>query len=71
MAANVKKLTSQQHLERLREYAAKVLDARGTIQFRVDPKSRRRLQRAADQKRIPLGTLVRMWMVERLDKEGY
>jgi predicted HicB family RNase H-like nuclease len=71
MATSVKKLTTQQHLERLRKYAEKELDARGTVQFRIDPKSRHRLRRAADQKKIPLGTLVRMWIIERLDEEGY
>jgi hypothetical protein len=27
--------------------------------------------KAADQKKMPLGTLVRMWTVERLEKEGF
>lgn len=58
-------------LKRLKKEAAKDLSVAGTVQFRVDEETMILLMRAADQKKVPLGTLVRMWTVERLAAEGY
>ena len=63
--------SSQQRLEKLRTKARKALSVAGTVQFRLDEETMLILMRAADDKKIPLGTLVRMWTVERLKKEGY
>ncbi len=63
--------SSQQRLEKLRTKAKKELSVAGTVQFRLDEETMLILMRAADDKKIPLGTLVRMWTVERLKKEGY
>ena len=71
MAIEAKKLTAQERLDRLRQQAKKELAVRGTVQFRLDEESMLSLMRAADDKKLPLGTLVRMWLVERLKQEGY
>jgi hypothetical protein len=71
MAIKEKKLTAQERLEKLRTHAKKEISVAGTVQFRVDENTMLQLMKAADQKKLPLGTLVRMWTVERLDSEGF
>ena len=71
MAVRNKKLTAEERLERLRKEAKKQLSIAGTVQFRLDEETMLLLMKAADQKKMPLGTLVRMWTVERLAAEGY
>jgi hypothetical protein len=71
MAAEGSKLTGQQCLDKLRAQAKQELSIAGTVQFRLDEDSMRLLMKAADQKKLPLGTLVRMWTVERLASEGF
>ncbi len=60
-----------ERLKKLRAYAKKELSKAGTVQFRMDEESMLLLMKAADDKKVPLGTLVRMWTVERLKLEGY
>jgi hypothetical protein len=71
MAIEAKKLTAKERLNRLRQQAKKELAVKGTVQFRLDEESMLSLMQAADNKKLPLGTLVRMWLVERLKQEGY
>lgn len=71
MAVRSKKLTAKERLDRLRGYAKKELSGRGTVQFRLDEELMLHLMHAADAKKMPVGTLVRMWMIERLNQEGY
>lgn len=71
MKVQDKKLTAQERLNKLKTQAQKELSVAGTVQFRVDEETMLLLMKAADQKKMPLGTLVRMWTVERLETEGY
>ncbi len=71
MKTQDKKLTAQERLDRLRTQAKKEVSVAGTVQFRLDEETMLILMKAADQKKMPLGTLVRMWTVERLQSEGY
>jgi len=71
MAIRSSKMSSKERLSRLRAEAKKELAVRGTVQFRLDEESMLRLMKAADDKKMPVGTLVRMCMVERLRSEGY
>ncbi len=71
MAVRSNKISSKERLSRLQAEAKKVLAVRGTVQFRLDEGSMLRLMKAADDRKMPVGTLVRMWMVERLRTEGY
>lgn len=64
------KLTAQERLSKLRSQAKKEVSVAGTVQFRVDEQSMLLLMKAADKKKMPLGTLVRMWTIERLETEG-
>jgi hypothetical protein len=66
-----KKLTADERLNKLRTQAKKEVSVAGTVQFRLDEKTMLHLLKAADHKKMPLGTLVRMWTVERLESEGY
>ena len=71
MALKERKLTAQDRLNKLRTQAKKELSVAGTVQFRLDEETMLVLMKVADQKKMPLGTLVRMWMVERLAAEGH
>ena len=71
MSTGKNNLTIEQRMNRLRAKAKKELSIAGTVQFRVDEKTMLLLMKAADDKKVPLGTLVRMWTVERLKLEGY
>ncbi len=71
MKIQEKKLTAQERLNKLKDQAKKEISVAGTVQFRLDEESMLLLMKAADQKKLPLGTLVRMWTVERLEAEGY
>jgi hypothetical protein len=64
-------MTGQERFNRLRAQAKKEVSIAGTVQFRLDEETMLLLMKAADQKKIPLGTLVRMWTVERLHSEGF
>lgn len=55
--------------KRLRTEAKKELSVRGTVQYRLDEESMLRLMQVADAKKVPLGTLARMWLIERLNQE--
>lgn len=71
MTSKKDNLSPGERLKRLRAYAKKELSVKGTVQFRLDEESMLLLMKAADDKKVPLGTLVRMWTVERLKLEGY
>ncbi len=71
MKASAGKLTARERLAKIRTQAKKEIAVAGTIQFRVDEETMLLLMKAADQKKMPLGTLVRMWTVERLASEGF
>jgi hypothetical protein len=64
-----KKLTGEERLNRLRKKAKKDISIASTVQFRVDEETMLLLMEIADRKKLPLGTMVRMWTVERLSKE--
>jgi len=70
MAIKEKKLTAQGRLEKLRAHAKQEISVAGTVQLRLDEETMLQLMKVADQKKLPLGTLVRMWTVERLNSEG-
>jgi len=71
MKLQEKKLSAQERLNNLRADAKKEISVAGTVQFRLDEETMLLLMQAADQKKLPLGTLVRMWTVERLAHEGF
>lgn len=71
MKAQEKKLTAQERLSKLKTQARKEIAVAGSVQFRLDEETMLLLMKAADEKKMPLGTLVRMWTVERLKSEGY
>lgn len=69
MTLQNKKLTGADRLSRLRKQAKKDISIAGTVQFRVDEETMLLLMEIADRKKLPLGTMVRMWTVERLSSE--
>jgi hypothetical protein len=54
---------------RTRKLAQQEVVWRGTVQFRLDEETMLRLMKIADEKKTPLGVLVRLWTVERLIEE--
>ncbi|MBZ0185735.1 MAG: hypothetical protein K8F91_05730 [Candidatus Obscuribacterales bacterium] len=71
MTVKDKKKSANERLNRLRKQAKKELSVASTVQFRMDEETMLVLMKAADEKKVPLGTLVRMWTVERLRADGY
>lgn len=66
-----KRPSPRERVSKLRAAAKQEVAIRGTVQFRLDEESMLNLMKAADDKKMPLGTLVRMWVVERLREEEY
>ena len=56
-------------LERGRAQARDKIIERGIVQFRADPELMSRLLLISDTRKLPLGTMLRNWIVERLDNE--
>lgn len=56
-------------LEKGRIEARKRVIERGIVQFRADPELMAKLLEISEQRRIPLGTMVRNWTADRLDQE--
>lgn len=54
----------------MRKKAKEEIAVASTVQFRLDRETMLELMAVADDKKLPLGTLVRMWTVERLKKEN-
>jgi len=52
----------------LRAEAKKRVAMRGTVQFRLDEEMMLELMRVADEKKLPVGSLVRMWVAEHLEQ---
>lgn len=53
----------------MREEARKRVIERGILQFRADPATMKAVLEAADALQIPAGSLLRMWVQERLNLE--
>lgn len=66
------KMTKEQ-LKRRKAELKKIVHAeiikREVMQFRLEPENIEKLYRIAAQKRKPVGTLVREWIVERINLE--
>jgi hypothetical protein len=62
---------TKERIKRMKADARKVVASRSSVQFRIDEETMSRLMKAADEKLMPVGTMVRMWIAERLDKDGY
>ena len=71
MRVKARKPTAEERLSKIRKQAKQEISVAGTVQFRLDEETMLLLMKAADKKKLPLGTLVRMWTVERLNAEGY
>ncbi|MBA4075898.1 MAG: hypothetical protein C0508_12725 [Cyanobacteria bacterium PR.023] len=69
MTLQNKKITGAERLNSLRKQAKKDISIAGTVQFRVDEETMLLLMEIADRKKLPLGTMVLMWTVERLSSE--
>ena len=53
----------------LKKIAHAEIIKREVMQFRLEPENIEKLYRIAAQKRKPVGTLVREWMIERINTE--
>lgn len=53
----------------MRSEARKRVIERGILQFRADPETMKAVLEAADALQIPAGSLLRMWVQERLNLE--
>jgi antitoxin component of RelBE/YafQ-DinJ toxin-antitoxin module len=53
----------------MRREARDAVNKRGLVQFRADAKLIDRLYAEAGKLGLPVGTMVRMWVMERLNKQ--
>lgn len=66
------RLTDQEHKQRrkkIQEEALSLVAARGQFNFRLDARSIRRLYKLAGNREKPVSTMVREWVLERLQME--
>ncbi len=56
-------------LEKGRKAARDKVVERGIIQFRADPELMSKLLEISEHRKIPLGTMIRNWVEERLESE--
>lgn len=56
--------------KRMRDEARKRVIERGLLQFRADPEIMKAVLEAADARKIPVGSLLRQWVQERLTQEN-
>ena len=68
MAKLSKKQLEKAHLE-LKDDARQRVAERGILQFRADPETILAVMVAADKAQIPVGSLLRQWVQEKLQLE--
>lgn len=64
------KLAKKEQIARIREEARERVNKRGIVQFRAEPDLIDRLYEEAGKLGIPVGTMCRMWVIEKLSKQG-
>lgn len=59
-----------QRIEKIRADATTRVNEDPVFQFRVEPEIMDRLYEEANKLGLPVGTMVRMWVMERLNKKA-
>ncbi len=57
-------------LEKIRKEATTRVNKDALVQFRIEPEIMDRLYEEANKLGLPVGTMVRMWVMERLNEKS-
>lgn len=57
-------------IEKIRSEATERVNKDALVQFRIEPKIMARLYTEANKLGLPVGTMVRMWVLERLNQKS-
>jgi hypothetical protein len=57
-------------IENIRKEATERVNKDALVQFRIEPKHMDRLWAEANRLGLPVGTMVRMWVLERLNQKS-
>jgi len=59
----------KKRIEKIRREATERVNRNAFVQFRIEPDVLDQLIKIANEKGAPVGTLARMWIIERLKQE--
>jgi antitoxin component of RelBE/YafQ-DinJ toxin-antitoxin module len=57
-------------IEKIRNEATSRVNKQPLVQFRIEPEIMDRLYEEANKLGLPVGTMVRMWVMERLNEKS-
>ena len=57
-------------VEKIRKEATERVNKDALVQFRIEPKIMNQLYAEANKLGLPVGSMVRMWILERLNKKS-
>lgn len=64
------KLMDKKRIEKIRKEATIRVNKEALVQFRIEPEIMDRLYEEANKLGLPVGTMVRMWVMERLNEKS-
>ncbi len=60
----------RKRIEKIRKEATERVNKDALVQFRIEPKIMDRLYAEANKLGLPVGSMVRMWVLERLNQKS-
>ncbi len=60
----------KKRIEKIRQEATTRVNKEALVQFRIEPEIMDRLYEEANKLGLPVGTMVRMWVMERLNEKS-
>ena len=60
----------KKRIDRIRKEATERVNKEALVQFRIEPHIMDRLYAEANKLGLPVGTMVRMWVLERLNQKS-
>lgn len=60
----------KKRIEKIRKEATVRVNKEALVQFRIEPEIMDRLYEEANKLGLPVGTMVRMWVMERLNEKS-
>lgn len=60
----------KKRIEKIRKEATIRVNKEALVQFRIEPEIMDRLYEEANKLGLPVGTMVRMWVMERLNEKS-
>lgn len=63
-------MMDRKRIEKIRKEATTRVNKEALVQFRIEPEIMERLYEEANKLGLPVGTMVRMWVMERLNEKS-